>query len=430
MDFKHDPQTPSLSREEAYILGWLSDTPMNKVEHKDKNLILTIRDSIFPKNTIITSIKGNLKTYKFYTDPKYYDFNNKFLLLDNTNMYDFIRGIFDVSGNMNKQTTECSLVCKTNIVYEEIKDYITMKNLHLRFLDENEIDNVINKFIFKGCNATDFLSKIYDNSNPFFRLKSNYKTYIRYLGHSGPGKAFSEGRVPVVKFKKTDPIAIAPHKKNSSDEGYDLWLVKVDKKISEYTVQFNTCIQVQPEDGWHIELLARSSLSDYGWSLSNSVGLIDNPYRGNLKVRLTKTDLDVKDLVLPFKACQMVLRKNIHYLCQEVQELDDTERGSGGFGSTNRTQPPPIESVVLPPVLEDSILSAIDETVKPAIAEKELDLDTWNNIKDAWVNQSLDKLNNIFEENDRALKRSGIPEHLQSLQGRLEIFNTSISGKD
>ncbi len=59
--------------------------------------------------------------------------------------------------------------------------------------------------------------------------------------------------------------------------------------------------------------------------LSNSVGLIDSSYRGTLKVTLTKIANDAEDIKLPFKAVQMVLRKNVHYICEETEELDDTE---------------------------------------------------------------------------------------------------------
>jgi dUTPase len=39
---------------------------------------------------------------------------------------------------------------------------------------------------------------------------------------------------------------------------------------------------------------------------------------------------------MPFKAVQMVLRRNIHYLCEEVTQISDTARGVGGFGSTDQ----------------------------------------------------------------------------------------------
>ncbi len=124
-------------------------------------------------------------------------------------------------------------------------------------------------------------------------------------------------------------------KRSCSDEGYDLWLIEIDKKINETTTRYDTCIKIQPEEGWHVEILPRSSLSNSGYMLSNSVGLIDSSYRGTLKVTLTKIANDAEDIKLPFKAVQMVLRKNVHYICEETEELDDTERGEGGFGSTN-----------------------------------------------------------------------------------------------
>ncbi len=102
---------------------------------------------------------------------------------------------------------------------------------------------------------------------------------------------------------KTNINAIPPSKRSCSDEGYDLWLIEIDKKINETTTRYDTCIKIQPEEGWHVEILPRSSLSNSGYMLSNSVGLIDSSYRGTLKVTLTKIANDAEDIKLPFKSC-------------------------------------------------------------------------------------------------------------------------------
>jgi dUTP pyrophosphatase len=140
--------------------------------------------------------------------------------------------------------------------------------------------------------------------------------------------------IPSCLCVKTRSDAIIPSKSRATDEGYDLTLISVDKVISKMTTRYDTGIKTQPPPGYHLELLPRSSLSNSGYILANSVGLIDCPFRGSLKVVLTKIDPDMPDLTLPFKCMQMVLRKNIHFLVDEVTEIDDTARGSGGFGST------------------------------------------------------------------------------------------------
>jgi len=70
--------------------------------------------------------------------------------------------------------------------------------------------------------------------------------------------------------------------------------------------------------------------------LSNSVGTIDVGYRGNLLIALTRVDETVAQLVPPFTKVQLVLRKANFYNVREVESLDETVRGDGGFGSTDK----------------------------------------------------------------------------------------------
>ena len=72
--------------------------------------------------------------------------------------------------------------------------------------------------------------------------------------------------------------------------------------------------------------------------LANSIGIIDPSYQGTLKIVLIKIDDELPDIELPFKCCQLILRKMIHYELNEVSKdnLIETNRSSGGFGSTNK----------------------------------------------------------------------------------------------
>ena len=177
-----------------------------------------------------------------------------------------------------------------------------------------------------GLNLIDFLAKLFAHCPGYSPYRENY---LQLLGY--------QKRVPVCRFIRTDPKAVSPSKNFASDEGYDLWLISIDKQINSSTIRFETGIRVQPELGYHIEILPRSSLSNSGWMLSNSVGLIDASYSGTLKVCLTKVCSDAQDITLPFKAVQMVLRKSNHFDVEEVEKFDrETIRGSGGFGSTDK----------------------------------------------------------------------------------------------
>ena len=69
--------------------------------------------------------------------------------------------------------------------------------------------------------------------------------------------------------------------------------------------------------------------------LANNVGIIDQSYRGNLFVALRKINKDCVDLELPWKCCQLIVRKQV-YANMELSSNDFniTNRGDGGFGST------------------------------------------------------------------------------------------------
>jgi len=141
---------------------------------------------------------------------------------------------------------------------------------------------------------------------------------------------------PSVSFVKNLENAVIPTKGNEHSVGYDLTAVSVFKKIGEKTTLFDTGLRVQPPEGYYLEILPRSSLSNTGYMLSNSVGVIDPDYRGNLLISLTRIDDSLPELQLPFTKCQLVLRKNICFGFTEKNHINASVRGCGGFGSTDK----------------------------------------------------------------------------------------------
>lgn len=141
---------------------------------------------------------------------------------------------------------------------------------------------------------------------------------------------------PVVKFLKTDSTAVTPTKGESLSMGYDLTAIRVDKKIGDRITIYGTGIVVQPPEGYYTEIFPRSSLSKTGYMLCNSVGVIDPSYTGELLLALIKVDEKMPDLELPFTRCQLILRKCEYFDMQPTESVQKTERGSGGFGSTDR----------------------------------------------------------------------------------------------
>lgn len=152
-----------------------------------------------------------------------------------------------------------------------------------------------------------------------------------------------------ITFTKNHKDAVTPTKAGPNEVGWDLTAISVFKKLSDRTALYDTGISVKPPPGFYTEIIPRSSLSKTGYMLSNSVGIVDPTYRGNLLIALTKVDDELScNLVLPFKKTQLVLRKFEQGTMQEVKDLDTTKRGTGGFGSTDK--------VTVPETMEDMVL--------------------------------------------------------------------------
>ena len=131
------------------------------------------------------------------------------------------------------------------------------------------------------------------------------------------------------------PDATPPSKANISDSGYDLSLVDIKKTTDYGTVFYGTGVKVQPPHGFYFDLVGRSSMAKSGYTLANNVGIIDQSYRGEIMVALNKVHPDVPELELPCKLVQLIPRK-WHHLEMKPEDLSDTNRGSGGFGSTGK----------------------------------------------------------------------------------------------
>jgi dUTP pyrophosphatase len=139
-----------------------------------------------------------------------------------------------------------------------------------------------------------------------------------------------------VLFVKDHPQAVIPTKGTQYSVGYDLTAISIYKKLTDKTTLYDTGIKVQPPEGYYTEILPRSSLTKTGYCLSNSVGTIDSDYRGTLLIALTRIDDGFPELTLPFTRCQLVLRRHEDYKLRQVDILCDTQRGVGGFGSTDK----------------------------------------------------------------------------------------------
>ena len=138
-----------------------------------------------------------------------------------------------------------------------------------------------------------------------------------------------------VNIKKITADAVIPQYAKPGDAGLDLTAVwtSYDHKTSVKTYGTGLCVEIP--DGYVGLLFPRSSVHKFSLTLANCVGVIDSGYRGELifKFRVlsegnnhsyAKGDRVGQLLILPYPKIEF----------QEVKELETSDRGEGGFGST------------------------------------------------------------------------------------------------
>lgn len=140
-----------------------------------------------------------------------------------------------------------------------------------------------------------------------------------------------------LRFKKLDARAQTPRYGTEFAAGADLYAC-MDEPLtirSGATEFVHTGIAMEIPSGMVGLVYARSGLAcKKGLAPANKVGVVDSDYRGEIMVALHNHSSD--DLVVDSgeRVAQMVIAPYIHGEYEEVEELGDTERGAGGFGST------------------------------------------------------------------------------------------------
>lgn len=141
-----------------------------------------------------------------------------------------------------------------------------------------------------------------------------------------------------LKIKKLDEKAIIPTYGTEYSAGADLYaLLDEDLEIKPgETVMIGTGLAMAIPTGYAGLIYARSSLgSKKGLAPANKVGVIDSDYRGEIKVPLFNQSKETQIITKNERIAQIIFTPYLKVNFQETDELDDTTRGTGGFGSTN-----------------------------------------------------------------------------------------------
>lgn len=141
-----------------------------------------------------------------------------------------------------------------------------------------------------------------------------------------------------VKVKKLNSDAILPTYAHPSDAGADIYSSEDVEIPGGATTIVKTGIQVAIPAGYMIQICPRSGLSaKTPLRIANAPGTIDSSYRGEIGVIMHNTGAAPYTVNKGDRIAQMIIAPAPMIVWEEVNELDETERGNGGFGSTGKS---------------------------------------------------------------------------------------------
>lgn len=158
-----------------------------------------------------------------------------------------------------------------------------------------------------------------------------------------------------IKIKKLHPNAVIPYYVHDGDAAMDVTAVSIE--VTEDYVEYDTGLSFELPEDYVMLIFPRSSNSKKDLVLANAVGVLDSNYRGSLKLRFklqyrasgmqdgklvtyASSNVPKLDATKWYEVGErvgqimIIPRPKISFL--EVDELTDTNRGDGGFGSTGK----------------------------------------------------------------------------------------------
>lgn len=138
-----------------------------------------------------------------------------------------------------------------------------------------------------------------------------------------------------VRFKKLTPFATTPSRGTPDSAGYDLYSAQTIEVAPGGCIKVPTDIAIEIPKDYFGGIYPRSGLSTKkGLRLANCVGVVDADYRGGVIVAIYNDSDEVQVIERGDRIAQLIIQPYLNVRFELVDELEETERGSGGFGST------------------------------------------------------------------------------------------------
>ncbi len=142
-----------------------------------------------------------------------------------------------------------------------------------------------------------------------------------------------------IKIKRLSKEATIPTRGSEYSAGYDLY-ANIEKPVSikpHETVKIGTGWAIEIPDGYFGAIFARSGLATKeGLRPANCTGVCDSDYRGEYIVAIHNDSDVVREIIPHERIAQLVVIPYLYVDFKETDELSDTSRGEGGFGSTGK----------------------------------------------------------------------------------------------
>lgn len=142
-----------------------------------------------------------------------------------------------------------------------------------------------------------------------------------------------------VKIKKLNEYAKIPTQGSAAAAGYDVYaaISKPIQVLPHRTAKIGLGFAMEVQENYFVGIFARSGLATkQGLRPANCVGIIDPDYRGEVTVVLYNDSNVIKVINPGERIGQLVIMPRFSWSIKEVKELSDTDRDTGGFGSTGK----------------------------------------------------------------------------------------------
>lgn len=196
-------------------------------------------------------------------------------------------------------------------------------------MDKNGLEDYINKL-------KDLEKELSNEDNEDLSFIGELDSLLNQLTTEVQSNYAAAGFSTDVKIKKLTPNAVIPSYSKEGDAGMDLTITSIISNTTfEVTYGFGVAMEIP---NGHVGLVfPRSSVRNFDLLLTNSVGVIDSGYRGEIQATFKKTNgLDSLKYNIGERGAQIIIipYPKINFI--DSDNLSNTERGDGGFGSTGK----------------------------------------------------------------------------------------------